>query len=272
MYHLTPEAYHVLLSALTMPSLTVWLVAFLAYGKLYEYVDLINDSTESIGFARMARGIKWLAWSLPLSSIVSLVAFAIMNTSSGCHTIGIVANNYLTLILPLIGYSLIGSGGRSLMAQAKLSFSVSDAQSIMLSFIGGGVLYCYLTFRQLSSIRLSSTHNPYALPVWLVVVSIIIPYLYAWFVGVLAALEINTYSKRVRGLLYRQPLRLLVMGLTIVIASSIALQFLGTVVPATGHILLNYHLTFRFLFRAASGLGFLLITLGVLRLKKIEEV
>jgi hypothetical protein len=272
MYHLTPEAYHVLLSAITMPSLAVWLAAFLAYGKLYEYTDHIHSSMENTGFMRIARGIKWLAWSLPISSIVSLVAYAVMNATSGLHNSAVIINNYIVLALPLIGYSLIGSGGRALMAQAKLNFSVSDAQSIMLSFVGGGVLYCYLTFRQLSTISLSSTRNPYAMPVWLVVISLMIPYLYAWFVGILSALEINTYSKRVRGLLYRQPLRLLVIGLTIVIVSSIVVQFLGTAVPTTGHIVLDYHLTFRFLLRAASGVGFLLITFGVLRLKKIEEV
>jgi hypothetical protein len=142
----------------------------------------------------------------------------------------------------------------------------------MLVFVVGGVLYCYLTFRRFDPSSLGSTNNPYALPIWLMLLTVIIPYLYAWFVGLLAAYEITTYTKQVRGVLYKQALHLLVIGLLAVIIGSITLQYVSSVAPAAGHLTLNYRLLLITLFRVVDGIGFVLIAIGALRLRKIEEV
>ncbi|PIZ63149.1 hypothetical protein COY17_01230 [Candidatus Saccharibacteria bacterium CG_4_10_14_0_2_um_filter_52_9] len=90
---------------------------------------------------------------------------------------------------------------------------------------------------------LASAKNPYFLPVWLVVVSVIIPYLYAWFVGLLA-----------------------------VIFSSIALQYLNGIRPSPGYLTLDYRLLLTLIFRILGGAGFVMLIIGAGRLKKIEEV
>jgi hypothetical protein len=134
------------------------------------------------------------------------------------------------------------------------------------------VLYCYLTFRQFNPGSLGSTHNPYFLPIWLLLLTVIIPYLYAWFVGLLAAYEITSYSQQVRGVLYKQALHLLVGGLVAVIAGSILLQYISSVDPSPGHLVLDYRLLLVVLFRIVIGIGFVLIAAGANRLKRIEEV
>jgi hypothetical protein len=135
-----------------------------------------------------------------------------------------------------------------------------------------GVLYCYLIFRQLGSISFGSTADPYYLPLWLMVTTVTIPYLYAWFIGLLAAYEISAYSRHIRGLLYKQSLWLLAIGLVVVIGSSVTLQYINSVGPRAGYLLLNYHLLFLSCCRIIGSCGYALIALGAIRLKKIEEV
>ncbi|HSX45768.1 MAG TPA: hypothetical protein VLG27_02055 [Candidatus Saccharimonadia bacterium] len=271
-YNLTPSSYHILLFGILLSSILVWPFGFYAYARLYEYSSLIKGSAESSDFFNLARGVMWLALSLPLTAIISMALVAVGSAHDSLSNGSIIASNYVTLLIPLIAFSFAGTAARGLARHTKARVSSSGAPKLMAAFVAGGVLYCYLIFRNLDPTNLTSTNNKYFLPVWMVAVTIIVPYLYAWFIGILAALEISTYSKFVRGVLYRQPLRLIAAGLIIVIASFIATQYLGSVVPTSGHLELNSSLALKLLFRVASGIGFLLIAIGAHKLKRIEEV
>jgi hypothetical protein len=271
-YSLSAVEYRVLYMAVALPALVVWFAAFFGYAKLQEYVCSIKGSPEANAFDRLATGCRWLAWSLPIPALVAINLNAIADAWPAFHPAAIIIINYTTLILSVIAFSIIGMASRELVSQAKSRFTIASARSIMLIFVAGGVLYCYLAFRRFEPGSLGSTNNPYFLPIWLMLLTVIIPYLYAWFVGLLATYEITTYSKQVRGVLYKQALHLLVGGLVAVIIGSIALQYISSVQPPSGHLALNYRLLFITLFRVVDGVGFALIAIGALRLRKIEEV
>jgi len=104
------------------------------------------------------------------------------------------------------------------------------------------------------------------------VITIMVPYLYVWFIGLLASYEIAIVSKNVKGVLYRRALQLLGAGLVTIIVSSIALQYISGVSTHTTHIVFDYKLVVGVLFRIVGGAGFIMLALGALRLKRIEEV
>jgi hypothetical protein len=271
-YHLTGFEYRVLYLAVAVPSLVIWFVAFYGYARLQEYARVIKRTDEAPAFGQLARGCMWLAWSLPVSALATYVLDAIADQWGGFHAASIILANYITLALPLLGFSLVGIASKELINRVNARLSPVNARGIMLFFVVGGVLYCYLTFRQFNPGSLGSTHNPYFLPIWLLLLTVIIPYLYAWFVGLLAAYEITSYSQQVRGVLYKQALHLLVGGLVAVIAGSILLQYISSVDPSPGHLVLDYRLLLVVLFRIVIGIGFVLIAAGANRLKRIEEV
>ncbi len=272
MYHLSPVAYHILLFVVVLPSLVVWYTAFYGSAKLQHYAQSISKAPEAAEFHRLARGMAWLAWSLPVPAIISLVLDSIADSHSGFHGASIILINYASLILPLVGFSVIATGARGLTARSTARTTIASARGILLLLIALGVVYCFLVFRQFSLTKLGSAQNPYHLPIWLMITTQIIPYLYAWFIGLLAAYEINGFGKHVRGLLYRQPLQLVAGGLTLAIIGFIALQYSTAVAAPLGHLLFNYHLVAIYVFRIIVATGFLLIAYGVNRLKKIEEI
>ena len=271
-YHLSTLEYRCILLAVQLPSLLAWLAAFFGAAKLQQYVQLVRKTDEGPSFNQLATGSSWLAWSLPVPAIASLLLNAIAEHWRGFHSTAIILSNYLNLILPLIAFTIIGGASLSLIRQAKLNFSLANARIIMIIFLFAGVLYCYLTFQRFDLTSLTSTANPYFLPIWLMVLSVIVPYLYAWFVGLLAAYEITLISRQTTGVLYRQALRLLVIGLVAIIVSSITLQYMNSVQPRVGHLMLGYQLVLTSIFRVIGGGGFVLMALGASRLKKIEEV
>lgn len=271
-YHLSALEYRILLFSVGIPSLVVWFVAFFGYSKLQEYAHSIKKTPEADAFESLARGCVWLAWSLPIPAIVGLLTGAIANVWPSFYPGATIIVNYTYLIFPLVGFSIIGTASRELLNRTKIQVSAANARGIMLLFVIGGALYCYLTFRRFDPSSLGGTDNPYYMPIWLMLLTVIIPYLYAWFIGLLATYEITRYSKQVRGVLYRQAMQLLVAGLVAVIAGSIALQYISSVQPPTGHLTLNYRLLLIITFRIVTGIGFALLAVGAQRLKKIEEV
>jgi hypothetical protein len=117
-----------------------------------------------------------------------------------------------------------------------------------------------------------STANAYHLPVGLIIITLIIPYLYAWFIGLQSIYEIYLYTMTMNGKLYRKKLRLVIIGLVLVIISYVAIQFLSTVMPRNGALIFDARLIGIIAVRVIEGLGFFTLAIGATQLLKIEEV
>jgi hypothetical protein len=271
-HHISAPQYRIIRLAIAMPGLLAWVTAFVGYAVTREYADSLRGAAEAGHFKRIATGTGWLAWSLPLPVIIALIGNAIADNRIGFQHSAVIIDNYLSLILPLVAFSIISTAARGLITNAKLRFSLTNARYLMILFLALGATYCLLIFRQFSAVSLTSTNNPYYLPIWLMVLSVIIPYLYTWFAGLLAAYEIRLYSQGVSGILYRQSLQILTAGLIVVILSSIGLQYLSAVTFIAGSITIDYRLLLIWLFRLTSAVGFIMLTVGAARLKRIEEV
>lgn len=272
-YHLTSSSYHILLFVVEVPLAAMWLAAFYGYFKLRQYVAAIARTAEEGGFNRLAMGFQWLAWSLVLPPLLSMVLNGIANTHPGFHPTAIIVSNYLSLIFPLIAFTLMSSGSDMLLTRGRWNRSVTrHLKPILLLFSLLAAVYCFLMFRSVDMSQPGASQNPYFLPTWLLLTTIVVPYLYTWFVGLITAYEIGTLAKHARGVLYRQGLGLLASGVALVIASSVGAQYLTTIMPRTGHLTLNTVLVIIYVFYVVIILGFILIGMGASRLKKIEDI
>lgn len=270
-YDLTHTQYRILLFLIYLPLAGIWYAAFYGYQKLQQYAEAIERTPEGKSFEYLARGAKWLAWGLPIPTLFSLLINAIGNSNPSFHEEAIILSGYVSLIFPLVAFTIMSTGSRALVERAKIRISGVATRNIQLLFVLVGVLYCFLVFRNLDLNSLSASNNPYFLPVWLLVITIIIPYLYAWFMGLLTAFDIVQVAKRTKGIFYRQALQLLASGVGVVIVSLIASQYLRTAVPRTGRVSLNFVLVLVYLLLSVMAVGYILIALGAKKLKKIEE-
>ncbi len=271
-YGLSLAQYHVLRFLLALPLSLLWFAALFGYSQLDQYAKSIAKTPEAEGYRRLTKGCLWLAWSLVIPAVVSLFFSTIASSNSGLHSAAVIITNYLGLGLTLLAFVNIGSGTQELAVKAKHHFSAANTRSLQFIFVAGGVLYCYLTFRNLDLHSLASTSNPYYLPLWLLISSLFIPNLYAWFIGLLAVYEIGFLARSSPGVLYQRALKTFALGLVAVIASLISVQYLHTTVPRTGHLSLNTTLIITYSIYMASIIGFALLALGAWRLKRIEEV
>ena len=272
LYHLSSSQYHILFFLVILPLMLLSFLAIYAYVKLHNYTDSITTTTEGHDFMLLTSGVKWLAWGLLVPAIVEISLNTIANFHPSFHAPASIINNYLYLLVALVAFSLISSGSHDLLSRTKKQLSSTDIKTLLLVFALIGVAYCFLIFHHFKGNTFASTNNPYYLPLWLLLVSVVIPYLYAWFIGLLAVYEIVLFSRQTRGVLYRQALQQVAYGLAIVIAASIALQYVGSIVPSTGHLVLNTSLVATYTIRLGAAAGYILIARGAVHLQKIEKV
>jgi hypothetical protein len=271
-YHWSSFEYRDAVLMVNLPVIVVWFVAFWGYHKLKQYAEAINKTAEGEHFQKLALGSTWLAWSLPINSIISRLLRGIADAHRSFDSAATIILNYESLTITLIAFLIISSASRGIMGSNKLNFRMASIRYIMLLFVAGGVLYCYLTLKAFDLTSLSSTHNPYHLAAWLMIISVIIPYLYSWFIGMLAAFEITIYSRQIKGVLYKRALHKITGGLLAIVLSFISIQYLDTVWPIPGHLVFNSRLVIMTLFKIIGGIGFVLAAIGANQLKKIEEV
>lgn len=271
-YNLNSDQYHILLLFYVLPFIGIWFAAFLAYTKLRQYSNSIKGSTEAEGYSSLAKGCGWLAYSLPITAIIGLLLHTIANSDQSFKPTAIILSNYLNLLMPLIGFTILGISARRLTKLTKTKMSNNIATKITVLFILLGLIYAYFSFKGIALDSIMSTQNAYFLPIWIIIFSLTIPYLYTWYIGLLAALEIVGYSQNTRGLLYRQAMKYLGYGIATVIGSSIAVQFLNSVTANDAPSSLNYAFATAYLIELFIAVGYILIAIGASKLKRIEEV
>jgi hypothetical protein len=269
-YHLNNTQYRMLTFSLILPLLGIWFAAFYGYAKLSIYVAVLKNTAEGKGFAAITTGVMWLAWGLPIAAIISALLGGIAVHAPQLHDAFVIINNYVNLAVTLAAFTFISRGTRRLTEISNLHPSRRGVQGLMLGFISLGVLYCYLTIRSIETHMPSQ--NPYHMPMWLILLTIIVPYLYAWFMGLFSAYEISLYSKNMKGVLYKQALGLLAVGISAAIISSIIIQYVSSISPHLAGFALGYIVMIIYLLLLVYSVGYILIAIGANKLRKIEEV
>ena len=184
----------------------------------------------------------------------------------------VIISNYAELLIPLVAFLIVGSAAREIIASRKANLKLWSTRTLMIGFALFGILYCILIFQHFNLSSLSNTQNPYHLPIWLTLISLIIPYLYGWFIGLLAAYEIGLHALTVKGVIYRRALIYLAVGLATIILASIAVAYITSASPNKAELTLNFKLLLIIIFRILGGLGFIMLAIGASRLKKIEDL
>lgn len=272
MYAINDAQYHSLLFAVRLPILAVWCAAFYSYRRLINYAKQISDTKEGEHFMTLAKGMRWIAWGLIIPAVISTLLNTIANHNSDFLAPALVITNYLYVIVSLIAFTYIGKATHNLTQQSSVHLSVRSIRLLIGSLTALGVVFCVLTASKLNGTSLTDSYNAYYLPNWAIWTTVVVPYLYAWFIGLVAALELVVIARKTSGIIYKQALQLLAAGLVLIIVSMCSLQYFRSVVPRTGHLTIGASLITTYAIYGVNLAGSALLATGVKRLKRIEDI
>jgi hypothetical protein len=268
-YHISASAFRVVIIFLLVPEALLWYASFYAYTKIKEYTSYIKDSKEGPAFRHICLGMGFLAFGLIVPSIITAPLNYIAQNNSGFKPAAAIISHYMTLLFALVSFSLLRSGSQSLISSDGKSRrgSLLSMRLFAIFFIFLAVFYSFTT---LHTRRVAN--NPYFMSVYPLMVTIIVPYLYAWFEGLVSAYNFWLYSINTRGLLYKKAFMQLSVGLATTIIGFIAVQFITSTIGARTDETLGFVLIIVYILLALLLAGLSLMALGTKKLTKIEEV
>ncbi len=273
-YHINHTQAHLILISLVTLIATIWTVAYYGYIKLSQYAKPIRDTPDGRLFYLISIGLLIFALAQPVVSLARSIAMhAAIAHPSYLPTITIISN-YLNVIYVASAFGIISYACYGLLRIIRRQPSNIAGQSLIIAFVAIAVVYCYLTFGNIGNpFHFAGTkRREYYLPDILLIATIVIPTLYAWFMGFAATMSVLTYHYHVKGPVYKAGLRQLAYGLCVINLSFISFQYVTSLTTRLSQLSLSYFLVLIYGLLTFYAAGFVLVALGAKKLKKIEEV
>lgn len=265
-YHISATRLRILDLTIIVLLAAIWYVGFYGYAKLSNYNQLIDGSKDGKPTAKLTQGVFLLVMWLPVSFTTS----AILNFFAMRHTHLLPAvtiiNHYISLILPFVGFFYISMGTRGLseLVRQRPTFRAINIMAVILVYIG--LIDYHLV---------AATPNRaavYHLSIWLILLTLMAPYICMWFMGILSTYEVYRYRMKVAGIVYRKSWSLFALGLGWLIVASICFQYLTTITSRLNQLSIYWVLLIIYSLLLVLSAGFILIAAGTRKLQRIEEV
>ena len=265
-YHLSSMGLRGIYITIIIILAVIWYMGFYSYDMLNRYAINIKKDKDGKQVDVIAKGIFFLIMWLPVSSTISTILnyFVVKHPSALSATT--IIDNYINLILPLVAFVMIGLGARGLSKLTKQRPSYRATNILVVSIVYIGVVYYRLV---------ATTTNRtliYHMSIWVIALTLIAPYIYMWFTGLLAAYELHGFQQKVQGVVYRKSWHYLSLGLGWLIITSIGFQYLTTLAAHLDHLSIYWILAIIYSLLAVLSVGFVFIAIGARKLQKIEEV
>lgn len=272
MYDLSESQYEFLLFAIRIPIMGAWLVAFVSYIALRQYQQKLVNARESEAFTLITRGIGWFAWGYLIINLLRTMLYGLGREVEGFLPTALAIATYMNVLIALLAFKNISTGVHKLAQTTNVHLTSRQTQLAVLALTAFGVVCCVLVQSRLGSTDLMNTMNTYYLPNWAVWTTVVTPFLFAWFIGLIAALELMVLSRRTQGVIYRRGLALLALGIVAIVIAHVLLQYYRIIIPRTGSLSLGPSLAITYCMYTLGAIGSLLVINGARKLKKIEEV
>jgi heme/copper-type cytochrome/quinol oxidase subunit 2 len=258
-----------------IPLIAIWYTAIYGFIKLRSYAQSIRDSKDGQALMTMTQGLLVLSLGLPISSLISSFFTLLVRNNLIPLFVQTITSSYVSIIISVIAYWFLFFGSKKLYELAKKKkVKAGNKLFFWLFLIPTVIAYVYLVIDSRVT-GVSAQSNPPAidlLPIPVVFLTIVFPYILAWFLGYKAAFNILSYKDTINGSIYKKALSFLALGIVSLIFSSIFIQFLTASSQLWQHLKLGPLLGVIYLLLIVIAAGYLFIAYGAKRLKKIEEV
>lgn len=273
-YGLTNRSAQILSMTILVPLVVIWWSAFMGFVKVKQYAAAVGQSKDGRALKVLGDGLMLLAFSLPINSILNTLRTYITNQNPSLTPSATIAYNYVSLAFTLAGIWLVAFGARKLAGTLEKKPYTLNQAILASAFTAFCIFYTYITLTDpVREVGGGITGRAaYYLPDFLVLGTIVIPYIFLWFLGFRAAYHIQLYRLNVPGILYRKALGYLAAGIAFVVVSLMVLRLTTSMTSFLGELSLKYLLAFVYFLLILIGVGYVLIARGARRLKKIEEV
>jgi hypothetical protein len=268
-YHLNHAGYYELVIPLVVILVIIWLISLYGSLRVKSYARLINNSKDGKGVNLISNGLLVQTITLPLISNISYVLGHIAKDHTRLQPTMTIIINYIALGLMGLAFIFIFWGSHKLFKLIPVRAKQLPYSLWQAVFITASSLYAYFVIIQ-------PIHHPldrkvYFLPDWLLVLTISVPYMFFWYLGIRGAYNIFLYRRNIKGSLYKSSMSYLAAGIAVVVLGSVATRIITSLSSRITNLKLTPILIIIYGFLALTAIGYILIAIGAKKLRNIEE-
>jgi hypothetical protein len=252
-----------------LPVHLIWLLATYGVTTFKNYSIMLKGSKEGAGIDLIADGLLVTLTYFVVSSLYSSVMPYLIHYQH--YDALAVIRDHLAPLFSLVAFFLLYRGS-SLLRQVT-PFSTWTTGTIWM-LVGYGVFVAAFVFDFATTATGGGPTRTSIdiLPHEVLLITLILPYVIAWFLGVLACINIAKYANHVKGSLYRKALRDLVLGISGIAIFVIVIQLIGFANRYFSDWTLTPILAILYALIILYGLGFVFVASGAKKLAHIEAV
>ena len=272
-YHISSLALRFIDITYVVPLVLIWITAYYGYSKILQYSSFIAGDKDGKQMHKIALGICVLAFGQPANNIVSSILNALAQAHSRLVPTSVIVGNYLSVSVSITAFILLSYGAMGLVNNIKATHKYLDIQIFGFVFCIIAAAFCFLIFHKLpNSLNLGVSNKPiYYLPDWLLLITLVVPYLFVWFMGGMAVVCIHRYQQNVKGIIYKSSMSYLRLGISLIVGSLVVLQYLTTISAKLASLKITPLLLIIYPLIIVVSIGYILVALGAKKLQKIEE-
>lgn len=273
-YNLTSTQLHLIQLSFILPIILIWFLIVFGGVRFKNYAHSITGSEEGKGLGLVANSLLLLGFGGIISSIINLGTNFVPNRQLIEEFA--IGRNYLNILIALVSYVVLYVGSRRLLSTVNTKASIQSAKSYLPSVLLVMSVSVYVALMFLNPYR-NSTPDPskissFYLPDWLLLTTIILPYALIWATATAAIVNLRVVASGVKGIIYQQAMKRLVLGLTLVVSFALALGVLSSLSGLFVGASLQFILVFIYLILIGYAAGFVVIASAARKLSRIEEV
>ncbi len=272
-FNLSTSKTHLLQAAIALPIIIIWAIAVYGAERFMRYTAKIKADKDGKALSKVALGLSLLIAASIFNAVFGVLrGWAFRDGWLEGYTI---VANYLGILLPAVAYIFMFRGSVALLRLTgiKKSFFVSSLSLVGL-LIAIGIVYTFIMFNYdyRNSTPDPSKYSSFYLNDFAILITIIIPYLISWSLGIIAIFNIGAYQRHVKGTIYKSALFRVVVGTLWVTVFYILLQMLVALSTYLSKAGVAAILLFLYLIILLYAAGFLIIASGTRKLNAIEKV
>jgi hypothetical protein len=268
-FEMSPNQLALVRLTVIVPLFFIWFIAIRGVIAFKNYAALLPQGAESSGLNQIATGLLWIVAYLVVQTLFGAILPYYFHGSS-YNSLAII-RDHIPPFASLIGFGLVYSGSHRLRHIAHFT---TWTRGTLWATVGYFVFAFFLVLEFVGSPQTPVANTAVNAGVLVshntLIFTLILPYLAAWYMGLLASINIGKYATTVKGVLYKNALKDLKTGLWGVLFFVSILQVLSFASSIISNLRLASVLLLLYVLLILYAIGFVFVREGAKKLARIE--